>query len=104
MFRLVVLLDAATGLHPSELFALKWGDLDFSDLHLDVLRSIYLRHIGDCKTEASRKPVLPDQRLAAYLWLWKETTWYRQPTTGHLRARVLTGSIRSREMPYAKNP
>jgi integrase len=78
-FRLMVLLDVTTGPRRSELFALKWNDIDFSNMRLDVLRSIYLRHIGDCKTEASRKPVPLDQRVAADLWLWKETTRYRQP-------------------------
>ena len=70
----MVLLDVTTGLCRSELFALKWSDVDFSHLCLNVLRSIYLRHIGDCKTEASRKPVPLDERVAADLWLWKETT------------------------------
>jgi integrase len=78
-FRLMVLLDVATGLRRSELFALKWSDVDFSDLRLEVLRSIYLRHIGDCKTEVSRKPVPLDEHIAADLWLWKETTRYGQP-------------------------
>ena len=36
-------------------------------------------HIGDCKTEASRKPVPLDERVAADLWMWKETSRYRQP-------------------------
>jgi integrase len=70
-FRLMVLLDVTTGLRRSELFALKWSDVDFSNLRLDVLRSIYLQHVGDCKTEASRKPVPLDDRVAADLWLWK---------------------------------
>ncbi len=48
-------------------------------MRLDVLRSIYMRHVGDCKTEASRKPVPLDERVAADLWMWKETTRYRQP-------------------------
>ena len=78
-FRLMVLLDVTTGLRRSELFALKWSDVDFSNLRLDVLRSIYLGHVGDCKTEASRKPVPLDDRVAADLWLWKETSRYRQP-------------------------
>src|SRR5882724_10682419 len=47
-------------------------------MRLDVLRSIYMRHIGDCKTEASRKPVPLDDRVAADLWVWKETSRYRQ--------------------------
>jgi integrase len=78
-FRLMVLLDVTTRLRRSELFALKWSDVDFSYLCLNVLRSIYLRHIGDCKTEASRKPVPLDERVAPDLWLWKETTRYREP-------------------------
>jgi integrase len=78
-FRLMVMLDVTTGLRRSELFALKWRDVGFSNLRLDVLRSIYLRHLGDCKTEASRKPVPLDERVAADLWVWKETSRYRQP-------------------------
>jgi integrase len=63
-FRLMVLLDVTTGLRRSDPFALKWSDVDFSNLRLDVLRSIYLQHVGDCKTEASRKPVVPRQNSA----------------------------------------
>src|SRR5437899_56302 len=48
-------------------------------MRLDVLRSMYRRHVGDCKTEASRKPVPLDERVAADLWMWKETSRYRQP-------------------------
>ena len=77
-FRLMVILDVTTGLRRSELFALKWGAVDFAGLRLDILRSIYLRHIGNCKTEASRKPVPLEERVAADLWLWKETSPYRQ--------------------------
>ena len=75
-FRLMVLLDATTGLRRSELFALKWSDMDFSNLELNVTRSIYLRAIGNCKTEASRKPIPIDAQVAADLWLWKETSTY----------------------------
>jgi len=77
-FRVMVILDVATGLRRSELFALKWGDVDFSHMRLDVLRSIYFRHVGNCKTEALRKPVPLEEREAADLWLWKESKPYRQ--------------------------
>ena len=59
-------------------FALKWGDVDFPHLQMDIRRSIYLRHVGHGKTEASRKPVPLAERVAADLWLWKESTPYRQ--------------------------
>ena len=75
-FRLMVLLDVTTGLRRSELLGLKWSDVDFSSLELNVVRSIYLRMIGNCKTEASRKPVPLDAHVAADLWLWKEASKY----------------------------
>ncbi len=78
-FRLMVMLDVTTGLRRSELFALKWLDVDFSNLTIDVQRSIYLGKIGTCKTEASRKPVPLDERVAADLWLWKESSKYQNP-------------------------
>ena len=71
----------------------KRGAVDFSDLGLDVLRSIYLRHIGDCKTEASRKPVPLDQRVAADLWLWKETTRYRRPDDWIFASPAYSGEV-----------
>src|SRR4029077_21163333 len=101
-FRWMVLLGATTGLRRSELFALKWSDVDFSNMRLDVLRSIYLGHVGDCKTEASRKPVPLDERVAADLWMWKETSRYRQPATGYSRAPGIRGSIRFGQMPCCK--
>lgn len=64
----MVLLEATTGLRRSELFALKWGDVDFFNLRLDVALSI-----GDILETARRK------RVAADLWLWKETTRYGEP-------------------------
>src|SRR5216684_7835533 len=48
-----VFLDAASGLRRSELLALKWGDIDFDELQINVRRSIYLNVVGNCKTEAS---------------------------------------------------
>ena len=77
-FRLMVILDVTTGLRRGELFALKWSDIDFSNLLLDVQRSIYLGKVGNCKTEASRKPVPLDERVAADIWLWKEVGEYPQ--------------------------
>jgi integrase len=72
----MVILAVTTGLGRSELFAFKWRDIDFSNFLLDVQRSIYLGTIGHCETEASRKPVPLDERVAADLWLWKETSKY----------------------------
>jgi len=78
-FRVMVFLDAATGLRRSELLALKWGDIDFDALHIDVRRSIYLNVVGNCKTEASRKPIPMDPILASELCAWKKDSPYGQP-------------------------
>ncbi|MBV9339711.1 MAG: tyrosine-type recombinase/integrase [Acidobacteria bacterium] len=78
-FRLTVLLDVTTGLRRSELFALRWSDVDFRNLVVNVGRSIYLGKIGNCKTETSRRPLPLDIRVAAELWLWKESCRYAKP-------------------------
>ena len=78
-YRLMVLLDVTTGLRRSELFALRWSDIDFSNLTIDIKRSIYQGVVGTCKTEASRNLVPLSLEVAADLWLWKESTSYSQP-------------------------
>jgi len=75
-FRLMVLLDATTGLHRSELLGLKWCDIDFSNLTINISRSIYCRLVGKCKTQASGKPVPLALDVAADLWVWRESTRY----------------------------
>ena len=50
--------------------------MNFSDLQISIQSSIYQGMIGDCKTEASRKPIPLNERVAADLWWWKETTKY----------------------------
>ena len=46
--RTLALLDAATGLGVSELLALRWQDVDFENLELNVTRSIWHQVVGDC--------------------------------------------------------
>jgi integrase len=55
--RTLALLDGATGLRVSELLALRWCDVDFENLELRVTRSIWHQVLGNCKTEASAKPL-----------------------------------------------
>jgi integrase len=78
-FRLMVLLAATTGLRRSELFGLKWCDVNFSGLDISICRSVYLGKIGRCKTEASHHPVPITHRIAADLWIWKESTRHFRP-------------------------
>jgi integrase len=55
--RTLVLLAASTGLRQSELFGVKWGDIDFAQHTMNVTRSIVYGVVGPCKTESSQKPV-----------------------------------------------
>jgi integrase len=71
-----VLLDILTGLRVSELLALRWSDVDFENLVIHVTRSISLQHVGDCKTEASQKPVPLDPELAEVLLMWRRRSPY----------------------------
>ena len=63
----------------SELFALKWSGLDFTNLTIDIKRSIFQGIVGSCKTAASRTSIPLSLFVAAELWLWKETTRYGCP-------------------------
>ena len=74
--RTLVLLDAATGLRVSELLALRWGDVGFENLELSVTRSIWHQVVGDCKTEASAKPVPLDSYMAEDLLRWRGQSPY----------------------------
>jgi len=75
----LVLLDAATGIRRGELLALKWEDVDFERLELNVTRSIVHQVVGACKTETSQKPVPLDALVAEVLRQWKASTPYNAP-------------------------
>jgi integrase len=74
--RTLALLDAATGLRVSELLALRWSDVDFENLELNVTRSIWHQVVGNCKTEASAKPVPMDSYMAEDLLRWRRKSDY----------------------------
>lgn len=73
----MVLLDVVTGLRASELFGLKWTDIDFKKNDVSVTRSIVMQVVGPCKTEASQKPVPLDPLLASTLRTWRVHTKYK---------------------------
>lgn len=76
--RTMVLMALGTGLTRSELFALKWEDVDFAAEHISVTRSIVNQVVGTCKTEASQKPVPLHSSLAQALLAWRQQTSYRK--------------------------
>jgi integrase len=76
--RVLVLLDACTGLRVGELLGLKWSDVDFENEQLHVTRSVVDQVVGDCKTEPSQKPVPLDSFLAQELLTWRSGCPYNQ--------------------------
>ncbi len=85
--RTLALLDAATGLRVSELLALRWSDVDFENLELRVTRSIWHQVVGNCKTEASAKPVPMDSYMAEDLLRWRRQSVYAIRRRLRLRQR-----------------
>jgi integrase len=75
----LVLIAASTGLRQSELFGLKWGDINFVDYTINVIRSIVCGVVGPCKTESSQKPVPVHPLVVKTLLKWREQQPYRKP-------------------------
>jgi integrase len=78
--RVLIFLDMVTGLRRGELAGLKWADIDFLNLQINVSRSVVEQHVGRCKTEVSQKPVPIDEYIAADLLEWYRHTPYHAPT------------------------
>jgi integrase len=70
----MVLVAAVTGLRRSEIFALKWSDVDFDAREIHLTRAIVHQVVGEMKTEASKKPVSMEPELAGLLDSWKAQT------------------------------
>src|SRR6267143_299338 len=76
--RTLVLIAASTGLRQSEIFGLKWGDIDFAQRAMSVTRSIVYGVVGPCKTESSQKPVPLHSAVAQALMDWKRSSAYKK--------------------------
>lgn len=78
--RAMIVCDALTGMRRSELMGLQWCDLDFFEMRINIVRSVVDQVIGNCKTEASRKPVVMDEHIAQVLKAWRQESVYTAPT------------------------
>ena len=79
-------LDVLTGLRVGELLGPEVERHRFSKTADPVTRSIVMQHLGDCKTEASRKPVPLDLRLANPVGLAAAKSLSYRTRTGFLLA------------------
>jgi integrase len=74
--RVIGIMAATTGLRISEVLGLKWMDIDWKALQMEVTRSVVDGIVGKCKTETSRRPVPIDEFTADELLAWKCETCY----------------------------
>ncbi len=77
--RTMAILDLATGLRCSELFALKWCDVVWGDLVLLVRRAIVDGIVSDVKTKYSKAGMPLDPALAEMLLNWQRKTLFKKP-------------------------
>jgi integrase len=77
-YKAMVFLAAATGLRASELLGLKWQDVDFESLEINLNHGVVHQVVGELKTEASRKPMPPDPELAGVILEWRYLSPFSQ--------------------------
>lgn len=77
-YKAMVFLAAATGLRASELLGLKWQDVDFESLEINLNHGIVHQVVGELKTEASRKPIPLDPVLAGVILEWRNLSPFNQ--------------------------
>ncbi len=77
-WRTAVFLAVTTGLRVSELLGLQWGDCDFKNGEINLMRGVVRQNVGEMKTEASRKPVPVNSVVAEALKMWRSQCAYNQ--------------------------
>ncbi len=92
-FRTMVILDLATGLRCSELFALKWCDVLWDDLTLLVRRGIVTGVVSDVKTRYSNAGIPLDPALAEVLLRWQRTTLFKNPEDWVFASPYVAGKL-----------
>ena len=89
----LVFIAASTGIRQSELFALKWSDIDLSAGTMNMVRSIVHGIVGPCKTESSQKPVPIHPLVIATLDKWRSQSSYRGPDDWVFASRHSQGRL-----------
>jgi integrase len=72
----MVMLAGATGISRSEMFALRWCDVDCVTMQVSITRGIVRNHVGNVKTPARRKPVPLHSSVYAALVEWRRESLF----------------------------
>ncbi|HEV2401415.1 MAG TPA: site-specific integrase [Candidatus Sulfotelmatobacter sp.] len=93
--RTMVILALCTGVRCSELVALKWRDIDWQNLSIQVRRAMVAGRLDDVKTEYSDAPVPLDPALAEVMLNWKRKTEFHSDSDFVFASPFMAG-----EKPY----
>jgi integrase len=74
--RAMVMLAGSTGLRRSEMFGLKWSNVDMQNMQVSVARSVVRNRLGNVKTRASGKPVPLHGVVCVVLNEWRRESLY----------------------------
>ena len=90
--RAMVMLAGTTGLRRSELFGLRWQDVNSLTMEVAVLRSCVRGRLGKVKTEASGKPVPLHPSVRDVLLEWQRVSLYSSERDFVFASERLNGS------------
>lgn len=91
--RTLALVCVCFGLRISECLALRWSDIDWLNGKLRIERSIVEQHVGDVKTDGSRKLLTVDAGLMQRLQSWKQVTQFSADTDWIFASPVKIGRL-----------
>ena len=92
-YHTMVVIALSTGLRCSELFALKWLDIEWGKLTLLVRRAIVDGVVGDVKTKYSQSGLPLDPVLAEILFTWKCKSQFGQDTDWVFASPMKAGEL-----------
>jgi integrase len=102
-YHTMVVMALSTGLRCSELFALKWLDIDWEKLTLLVRRAIVDGVVGDVKTKYSQSGLPLDPVLAEILFNWKRASQFGRETDWVFASPMKAGELPLRSTAVLEN-
>jgi len=95
-FQTMVIAAICLGLRCSELFALKWSDIEWDNLAINIRRGFVRGEFDRPKSDSSEAPVPLAAQLAEILWHWGLQSPFNQPDDF-----VFANPLKAGKVPYA---